>query len=117
MSMENLLIKIWHNREEIIIRCCFWGVFCFNVLSVCLSLFNMFTYDGGISDAKTYYEIKTVVMAQRIFFQNMIESWLYGLLFSFPLVWSYFYIKHINLNAILVQLLPILTIAGMALFG
>lgn len=102
--------------EEIFLSFCFWSLVCFNVLNICLSGFHMYTYDGGIYDPKLYYEIKNLKVAQETFLQNMLESWVCGILFLFPLVWCYFLTKRINLNAILMQSLPLLLIAGVVLF-
>lgn len=117
MFIKNLPIKIWMNREKIIILCCFWSVLCFNILNVLAAVYSLFTYDGGSSDTKTYYEIKTVIMAQKTFQKNIFEHLFYGLFFYLPLIWSYYFTKHINLNAILIQLLPFLIVLGFALFG
>lgn len=102
--------------EEIFSSFCFWSLVCFNVLNVCLSGFHMYAYDGGIYDPKSYYEIKNLQEAQETFLQNMFESWVFGILFLFPPVWCYFRTKRINLNAILMQLLPLLFIIGRMLF-
>ena len=116
MLGKNLFTKIWKNRENIIILCCFWSILCFNILNVLAAIYSIFTYDGGINDPKTYYEIGTVAMAHKVFQQDIFKRWFYGLLFYFPLVWSYYFTKHINLNAILIQLLPLLTILGFVLW-
>ena len=117
MFIKNLPIKIWMNREKIIILCCFWSVLGFNILNVLAAVYYLFTYDGGSSDTKTYYEIKTVIMAQKTFQKNIFEHLFYGLFFYLPLIWSYYFTKHINLNAILIQLLPFLIVLVFALFG
>lgn len=117
MCKNNLFFKIMNNKEKIIIFCCFWGMLCFNILNACLSTYFIFTYDGGIHDPKSYYEIRTVEMAREIFLQNIFKNWLYGLMFYFPPVWSYFFTKRLNFNAILIQMLPLLIIIGAALFS
>lgn len=116
MFINNRLTKIWNNREELIIFCCFYGVVCFNIFMLGLCCYELFTYDGGVHNPKSYYEIRTVGAAHTIFLQNILNNWLSGLLFAFPLVWGYFFIRNINLNAVLVQLLPVLIIFGLLLF-
>ena len=102
--------------EKIVIKICFYATLCFNFLIYCLSIYTLFTYNGGIDEPKIYGEITTISMAQNVFLKSILLNYLWGIIFSFPLLWSYFFIKRINLNAILIQLLPILIVVGCSLF-
>ena len=117
MAVKEVLIKLINNKDRIVINLCFWSLICFNILLYCFTCFQMFIYDGGTYDPKSYYEIRTMAMAHNIFISTILKSWLYGILFAFPPIWSYFFTRQINLNAILIQLLPILIIVGLAFFS
>jgi hypothetical protein len=76
----------------------------------------MFTYDGGTEDVKVYYEIRDINMAHSVFLQYILISWLYGLLFASPLIISWLFVRKITLNAVMLQLLPILVMLGQIVF-
>ena len=117
MFKKNVFTKIMNNKDKIVTLVCFWGVLCFNIMMIYMTIYELFTYDGGMNDPKSYYEIKTLENAHNEFMQHTFLSWLCGLLFTFPLIWSCLFIKRITLNAVLLQLLPILAVSGMILFS
>lgn len=116
MSLKNLCVKIIRNRNKITAHLCFWGMLCFNLINVFLSCFFMFTYDGGTEDAKVYYEIRDINMAHDIFSDYILHTYLFGLLFAFPLAVSLLFVRKITLNAVMLQLLPILVMLGQIVF-
>ena len=116
MSFKDLCIKVIQNRDSIAAHLCFLGMLCFNLINVFLSCFFMFTYDGGTEDVKSYYEIRDINMAHNIFSDYILHTYLFGLLFAFPLAVSLLFVRKITLNAIMLQLLPILVILGQIVF-
>ena len=117
MGIKKLSAIILNNWEKFIVQCCFWGMLSFNALIFCLLCYHMFNYNGGINDPKSYYEIITIEMAHNAFLKEMVETWMHGILFSFPLIWSCFFVRSINLNAILVQIFPLVISIGLILFN
>ena len=117
MAVQNLMKQIILNKEKITAHICFLGLLCFNLLLLISSIYRMFTFDGDIVNIKEYIEIQNVAAAHNIFWHKMLTSYLYGLLFAFPLVWSYFFTRKINLNAVLIQLLPTLVCLGIIYFS
>lgn len=116
MSVKDLCIKIIRNRNRIAAHLCFWGMLCFNLLCLSLAIYTMFTYDGGTEDAKVYYEIRDINMAHDTFSGFILQSYLFGLLFAFPLIISWLFVRKITLNAVMLQLLPILVMLGQIVF-
>lgn len=116
MSFGNFCFKVIKNRDKIIANMCFWGMLCFNFLNVCLLCFFMFTYDGGTENVKAYYEIRNIETAHGVFLQYILTSCLYELLFAFPLLISWLFVRKIEINAVMLQLLPILVILGQIMF-
>ncbi|MBR3675655.1 MAG: hypothetical protein IKN71_00770 [Alphaproteobacteria bacterium] len=116
MSVKDLCIKIIRNRNRIAAHLCFWGMLCFNLLCLSLTIYTMFTYDGGTEDAKVYYEIRDINMAHDTFSGFMLREYLLGLLFAFPLLISLLFVRKITLNAVMLQLLPILVMLGQIVF-
>ena len=117
MSVQNLMKQIILNKEKITAHTCFWCLLCFNLLLLINGIYQMLTYDGGTENVKIYYEIKDITEAHHIFLYNQLSSFLYGLLYAFPPVWSYFFTRRINLNAVLIQLLPTLVCLGIICFS
>ena len=116
MSFKDLCIKIIQYRNRIVAHLCFWGMLCFNFLFLGLTIYTMFTYDGGTQEPKVYYEIRDINMAHDTFSGFMLNEYLFGLLFAFPLVVSLLFVRKITLNAVILQILPILVILGHVLF-
>lgn len=117
MSMKNVWVKIINNRENVAFFFCFWSIVAFNILCFVSFCFHLFNYDGGINNPKSYGEIGTFEVAHNVFVGDMVKTSLYGLLFAFPIIWNYFFISRINLNAICLQLIPYLISLGIALFS
>lgn len=116
MTLKNIFTILMNNKERIVVVTFFFGMLALNVLVVLAALFNMFNYDGGTEDVKLYYEIRSVEMAHDVFFKHIIGCFVYGVLFAFPLIWSLYHRK-INLNGVLVQLLPLLISLGYGILG
>lgn len=116
MVLDSLCLKIIRNRNRIVAHLCFWGMLCFNFLFLGLTIYAMFTYDGGTQEPKVYYEIRDINMAHDTFSAFMLNEYLFGLLFAFPLVVSLLFVRKITLNAVILQILPILVILGHVLF-
>lgn len=116
MTIINLHKKNTCSKEKIVILLCFAVALCFNILMVFMAIYNLFTYDGGAEDAKVYYEIRDIETAHSIFLRQILMNLLYGLLFAFPLVISWLFVRKIGINAIMFQLLPILVILGQIMF-
>ena len=107
MSVKNIFYNIVKDRKMIV----FCGLLCFNILMYCAAVHYLFSYDGGANDVKTYMEIRSIAIAQGIFFEEIGASFLYGLLFAFPVVYAGLFVRRINLNVIFLQLLPIMITA------
>lgn len=116
MSLKSLCVKIIRNRNKITAHLCFWGMFCFNFLFFGLTICTIFTYDGGTENAKVYYEIRDINMAHDTFSGFILSEYLFGLLFAFPLTVSLLFVRKITLNAVMLQLLPILVMLGQIVF-
>ncbi len=116
MSVKDLCVKIIRNRNKITAHLCFWGMLCLNLLCLSLTIYTIFTYDGGTEDAKVYYEIRDINMAHDTFSGFILQSYLSGLLFAFPLTVSLLFVRKITLNAVMLQLLPILVMFGQIVF-
>lgn len=117
MLARKLIKQIVLNKEKITAHICFGSLSCFNLLLLINSIYRMFTFDGDIVNIKEYVEIQNITAAHNIFLHKMLASYLYGLLYAFPLVWSYFFVRRINLNAVLIQLLPTLVCLGIIYFS
>ena len=76
----------------------------------------MSTYNGGTEDAKVYYEIRDIETAHSIFLQQILLWYFLGLLFAIPLLISWLFVRKIEINAVMLQLLPILVILGKIMF-
>lgn len=116
MSVKKSAAKIKKEKKKIEVLCYFWGALCLNVLNICLLIYAMFTYDSAIGRAQAF-GIRDAGVAHSVFSSAMLVYWLNGLLFCFPLIWCFFFTKKIDWQAVLMQLLPILVIAGFVLFS
>ena len=110
MDIKGIYSKTMRNKERTVIYLCFSEALCFNILCGCALCFYMFTYDG-MADIKSYMDIKTTEMAHDFFLHDILLLFGRGLTFSFPLIWGCLFTRRINLNAILMQLLPVLLLA------
>ena len=116
MSFNDICIKVIRNRNKITAHLCFWGMLCFNLLCLILTIYTIFTYNGGTENAKVYYEIRDIETAHDTFSGFILNEYLFGLLFAFPLAVSMLFMRKITLNAVMLQLLPILVILGQIVF-
>ena len=73
-------------------------------------------YNDSLMIFTDYYEIRDIETAHGVFLQYILTSCLYELLFAFPLLISWLFVRKIEINAVMLQLLPILVILGQIMF-